>query len=134
MHDWGSAFPSISSFSLLNPAYFHGSWRSSVLCIGSNPAEASSSGRTDGGNDSLAAVVHQATPGEPPFPLDKIKGKIKEIRYPSGSKYLRAAIKNAEAVGLSQIEPLYSEIFTTRYGPPFKIQVWCPDVLTTYII
>ena len=55
--------------------------RSSVLLIGSNPAEAPSLGRTDGGNDSLAVVVHQVAPGEPPFPLDK--GKINEIRYPS---------------------------------------------------
>ena len=60
--------------------------RSSVLRIGSNPAEASSSGRIDGGNDSLAVVVHRAAPGEPPFPLDKGKGKINEIRYPSGSE------------------------------------------------
>ena len=74
-----------------------GPGRSSVLRIGSNPAEASSSGRNDGGNDSLAVVVQRAAPGEPPFPLDKGKGKINEIRYPSGSEYLRAAIQNAEA-------------------------------------
>ena len=49
---------------------------SSVLRKGSNPAEASSSGRTEGGNDNLAMVVHRAAPGEPPFPLDKGKGKI----------------------------------------------------------
>ena len=65
---------------------------SSVLCIGRNPVEVSSSGRTNGGNDSLAVVVHRATPGEPPFPLDKGKGKIKKIWYPSGSEYLRATI------------------------------------------
>ena len=65
---------------------------SSVLSIGSNLAEASSSRRTDGGNDSLAMVVHRAALGQPPFPLDKGKGKINDIRYPSGSKYLRAAI------------------------------------------
>ena len=63
--------------------------RSSVLLIGSNHAEASSSGRTDWGNYSLAMVVHRAALGEPPFPLDKGKGKINEIRYPSGSEYLR---------------------------------------------
>ena len=66
--------------------------RSFVLRIGSNPAEAPSLGWTDEGNDSLAVVVHRAAPGEPPFPLDKGKGKISEIRYPSGSEYLRAAI------------------------------------------
>ena len=49
---------------------------SSVLRKGSNPAEASSSGRTDWGNDNLAMVVHRAAPGEPPFSLDKGKGKI----------------------------------------------------------
>ena len=61
--------------------------RSSVLRIRSNPAEASSSGRTDEGSDSLAVVVHRVAPGESPFPLDKGKGKINEIQYPSGSEY-----------------------------------------------
>ena len=111
-----------------------GPGRSSILCIGSNPAEASSSGRTDGGNDSLAVVVHRAAPGEPPFPLDKGKGKIKEIQYPRGSEYLRVAIQNAEAVGPSLVKPLFCEIFAARYGPPFGVQVWCPNVLTTYVV
>ena len=35
--------------------------RSSVLHIGSNPAEAFSSSRTGGGYNDLAVVVHQAT-------------------------------------------------------------------------
>ena len=111
-----------------------GPGRSSVLRIGSNPSKASSSGRTEGGNDSLAVVVHRAAPGEPPFPLDKAKGKINEIRYPSSSEYLRAAIQNAEVVGQNWVEPLYGEIFAARYGPPFEIRVWCLDVLTTYIV
>ena len=38
-----------------------------VLRIGSNSAEASSSGRTDGGNGNLAVVVHWVAPREPPF-------------------------------------------------------------------
>ena len=50
--------------------------RSSVLRIGSNPAKASSSGRAGGESDGLAVVVHRVAPGEPPFPLDKGKGKI----------------------------------------------------------
>ena len=107
--------------------------RSSVLRIGSNPAEASSSGRTSRESDSLAVVVHRVAPGEPPFPFDG-KGKINEIRYPSGFKYLRAAIQNVEAVGPSRVEPLYDEIFAARYGPWFGIQVWCPGVLTTYVV
>ena len=57
---------------------------SSILRIGSNPAEVSSLGRTDGGIESLVVVVHRAAPREPPFPLDKGKGKIKKIRYLSG--------------------------------------------------
>ena len=69
-----------------------GPGRSSVLHIGSNLAEVSSSGQTDRGNNNLAVVVHRAAPGEPPFPLDKGKGKIKEVRYPSSSEYLRASI------------------------------------------
>ena len=111
-----------------------GPGRSSVLRIGRNLAEASSSGRIDGGNDSLAVVVHRAALREPPFPLDKGKGKINKIRYPSSSEYLRAAIQNAEVVGLIRVEPSYGEIFAARYGPPFKVQVWCPDVLTTYVV
>ena len=108
--------------------------RSSILRIGSNPAKASNSGRTGGESDSLAMVVHRVAPGESPFPLNKGKGKISKIRYPSGSEYLRAAIQNAEAMGPSRVEPLYGEIFVARYGPPFGIQVWCPDVLTTYVV
>ena len=50
-------------------------------------------------------------PGERPFPLDKGKGKLNEIRLPSGSEYLRAAIQNAEAVGPILIEPSNGEIF-----------------------
>ena len=59
-------------------------------------------------------VVYRIAPREPPFPLDKGKGKINEI---SDSEYLRAAIQNAEAVGPNRVEPLYSEIFAARYGP-----------------
>ena len=112
-----------------------GPGRSSVLRIGSNPTEESGSGRMGSESDNLAVVVHRVALGEPPFPLGKGKGKgkgkISEIRSPSGSEYLRAAIQNAEAVGLSRVEPLYGEIFVARYRPPFGVQVWCPDVLTT---
>ena len=111
-----------------------GPGRSSVLRIRSNPTEASGSGRTGGESDSFAVVVHRVAPREPPFPMGKGKGKISEIQYPSGPEYLRAAIHNAKAVGLSRVEPLYGEIFVARYGPPFGVQVWCPDVLTTYVV
>ena len=55
--------------------------RSFVLRIGSNSTEAFSLGQINGGNDSLTVVVHRAAPGDPPFPLDKGKGKINKIRY-----------------------------------------------------
>ena len=108
--------------------------RSSVLHIGSNSTKASGSGRTGGESDSLTVVVYRVAPGEPPSPLDKGKGKISEIRYPSSSEYLRAAIQNVEAVGPNRVESSYGEIFAARYGPPFGVQVWCPDVLTSYVI
>ena len=134
MPSWGSAFPFISLSSLVNHAFLHGSWLLSVIRIGSNLVEASSSGQTDGGNENLTVVVHWPTSGEPPFPLDKGKGKLNEIRFPSSSEYLRASIQNAEAVGPSWVEPLYGEIFAARYGHLFRVQVWCPDVLTTYVV
>ena len=53
-----------------------GSGRSSVLRIGSNPAEASSSGRTDGGNDNLAGVVHQLPLGSLIFLWIRARAKL----------------------------------------------------------
>ena len=108
--------------------------RSSVLSIGSDSTEASSSGRTGGESDSLAMVVHRVAPREPAFPLDKGKDKISELRYPSGSEYLRVAIQNAVALGPSRVEPSYGEVFAAWYGPPFGVQVWCLDVLTSYVL
>ena len=37
-------------------------------------------------------------------------------------------------MGPNRVEPLYGEIFAARYGPPFSVQVWCLDVLTTYAV
>ena len=53
-----------------------GPGRSSVLRIGSNPTEASSSERTDGGNDSLAVVVHRAALREPLSPWIRVRVKL----------------------------------------------------------
>ena len=111
-----------------------GPGRFPVLRIGSDPAELSGSGRTGGESDSTSMVVHWGVLGEPHFPLGKGKGKISEIRYPSGSEYLRAGIQNVEVVGPSRVKPSYGEIFAARYGSPLGVQVWCPDVLTTYVV
>ena len=37
-------------------------------------------------------------------------------------------------MGPSRVKPLYGKIFAARYGPTFGVQVWCPDVLTTYVV
>ena len=63
-------FPCLSLRTSMGPG------RSPVFCIGSSHAEASSSGRTDEGIGSSTVEVHRAAPREPPFPLDKGKGKI----------------------------------------------------------
>ena len=64
----------------------------------------------------------------------KGKGRIDEIKYPMGSKYLKSAVQNALAVGPSRVEPLYRETFARRYRPPFGVQVWSPDILTSYVV
>ena len=59
-------------------------------------------------------------------PPGKGKGKIREIRYPSGSEYLRVAMRYADAVGPSRVKPSFAKIFATRYGPPSDVRIWCP--------
>ena len=95
----------------------------SGLRIGGRPAEESESRRTDGGSCSLVVVVNRAPPASHPSPPGKGKGKVSEIRYPSGSEYLRAAVKYANVVGPSRVEPLYEKTFITRYRPPLGVQV-----------
>ena len=69
--------------------------RSSSLHIGGRPTEESELRWTDGGSDSLAAMVDRAPPANHPSPFGKCKGKISEIRYLSGFEYLKAAVKYA---------------------------------------
>ena len=66
-------------------------------------------------------------------PPGKGKGKIREIRYPCGSEYLRAAVRYVDVVGPSRVEPSYSKTLATRYGPPSGVQILCPDLLTSYV-
>ena len=107
---------------------------SSYLRIGGDSLVVSGSGRTGGKSDRLAVVALGDAPGEPPFPLGKGKGKINEIKYHVGSEYMKSAVQNAMAVGPSKIEPLYGEIFARQYRPPFGVQVWSPDILTSYVV
>ena len=111
-----------------------GPGRSSVLHIGSESSEVPSSGQTCGESNRLAVDVRQVALGEPPSPLGKGKGKINEIKYPEGSEYLRGAVQNVATMGPSGVEPLFREIFAARYRPSFGVQVWCPDVLTSYVV
>ena len=66
--------------------------------------------------------------------MDKGKGRIDEIKYPMGSEYLKSAVQNALAVGPSKVGPLYGETFARRYRPPFGVQVWSLDILTSYMV
>ena len=59
-----------------------GPGRSSSLRIGGDPSAVSGSRRTGGSSNRLTGVVSRDALGEPPFPLDKGKGRIDEIKYP----------------------------------------------------
>ena len=111
-----------------------GPGRSFSLRIGGDPFAVSCSGRSGSASGRLTGVALRNAPGEPPFPLDKGKGRIDEIKYPGGSEYLKSAVQNALAVGPSRVEPLYGETFARRYRPPFGVQVWSPDILTFYVV
>ena len=111
-----------------------GSGRSSLLRIGGDSSAVPGSRRTGDASDNLNGVALQNASGEPLFPLDKGKGRINEIKYPQGSEYLKSTVQNALAMGPSRIEPLYGATFARRYRPPFGIQVWSPDILTSYVV
>ena len=108
--------------------------RSFGLRIGGRSVEESESRQTGGGSGNLVVVVDRVSPVDYPSPSGKCKGKISEIRYLSGSEYLKAAVKYADVVGPSRVEPLYERTFVTRYRPPLGVRVWCPDLLTSYIV
>ena len=113
---------------------YFGPNRSSGLHIGGRPAEESKSRRTDGGSGSLVAVVDRAPLADHPPSSSKGKGNISEIRYPSGSEYLKVVVKYADVMGPRRVKTLYEKTFVTRYKPPLGVQVWCPNILTPYIV
>ena len=115
----------------------HASSKSS-RCVGlrieGRPAEESESGQTGGELGSPAVVVVGVlSVGYLPSP-GKGKGKIRKIRYPCGSEYLRATARYTNDVGPSRVEPSYAKTFATRYGPPSGVRIWCPDLLTSYVV
>ena len=111
-----------------------GPGRSSALRIGGDSSTESGSRSMGGESNRLAMVVLRDAPREPPSPLGRGKDKIDELKYPMGSEYLKSAVQNALAVGPIRVEPLFGEVFARRYRPPFFVQVWSPDVLTSYVI
>ena len=111
-----------------------GSNRSAGLHIRGKPTEESESEQVGGGSGGLpAAAVRAPLVDHPPLP-GKGKERISEIRYPTGSEYLRAVVRCSDAVGASRVEPSYAEFFSTRYRPLIGIQVWRPDFLTSYVV
>ena len=91
------------SFSL--PAITMGPGRSSSLRIGGDSSAVADFGRTGGTSDRSTEVDLRDAPGAPPFPLDKGKGRVDQIKYPGGSEYLTSAVQNALAVGPSKVDP-----------------------------
>ena len=69
-----------------------GSGRSSSLRIGGDSSTVVGSGRTSGTSDRSTEVNPLDAPGAPPFPLDKGKGRVDQIKYPRGSEYLKSAV------------------------------------------
>ena len=111
-----------------------GPGHSSSLCIGDDSLVAVGSRRTGCVSDRSAGVDLRDAPWEPPFPLNKGKGRIDEIKYPGELEYLKSAVQNALTVGPSKVGPLYGATFARRYKPPFGVRVWSLDVLTSYMV
>ena len=44
------------------------------------------------------------------------------------------SVRYTDAVGPSRVEPSYAQTFATRYGPPSGVRIWCPDLLTSYVV
>ena len=111
-----------------------GPGRSSSLRIGGDSSAVAGSGRTGGASDRLAGVELRDAPGAPSFPLDKGKGRVDLIKYHEGSEYLKSTVQHALIVGPNKVGPLYGATFARRYRPPFGVQVWSPDILTSYVV
>ena len=131
MLGWGPA----SFVALFVLSFRHVVMRASIgLRIEGRPVEESVSGRNGGGlGGPVAVVAGVLLVGYLPLP-GKGRGKINEIRYLGGFEYLRAAGRYADAVGSSRVNPSFAKIFTTRYEPPSSVRIWCPDILTSYVV
>ena len=107
---------------------------SAGLHIGGRPVEGYESEQVGGGSGGLpTATIRAPLVGHPSLP-GKGKERISEIRYPTGSEYLKAVVRCSDAVGPSRVEPSYAEIFASRYRPPTGIHVWRLEFLTSYVV
>ena len=43
-------------------------------------------------------------------------------------------MRYTDAMGPSRVEPSYAKTFATRYGPSSGVRIWCPDLLTSYVV
>ena len=43
-------------------------------------------------------------------------------------------MRYADVMGASWVEPSYAKTFATRYRPPSGVRIWCPDLLTSYVV
>ena len=100
-----------------------GSSRSVDLRIEGRPVEDSESGRPGSGLGSPAIVAAGVLLVGYLPPPGKGKENISEIRYPYGSDYLRAAVRYADAMGPSRVEPSFAKTFATHYGPPSDVRI-----------
>ena len=91
--------------------------RSSSLRIGGDSSVISGSGQTGSASDRSVGVDLRDAPGEPPFPLNKGKRRIYEIKYPGGSEYLKSAMQIALAVRPSKVGPLYASFWCSGLVP-----------------
>ena len=91
----------------------YGPSRRSGLRIGGKSTKGLDLGQIGGGYGCPAIVVDQVPLASPPSPPSKGKGKVSEIRYPSDSAYLRAAIQNAEAVSSNRVVPSFGHNFAS---------------------
>ena len=43
-------------------------------------------------------------------------------------------MRYADVMGPRRVEPLYDKTFATHYGPPSGVRIWCPGLLTSYVV
>ena len=131
MLGWGPTFFVVSLVLFLRRLVM----RASIgLRIEGRSADESVSRQNGGELGGPVVVVAEVLPVGYLPPPGKGKGKISEIRYPGGFEYLRVVVRYADVVGPNRFEPLFTKIFATRYGPPSGVRIWCPDILTSYVM